>query len=103
MQKANEYCIQNEWGKCSECYDLALNNTLDANSTIKSKYLSYQSLALIKLGKFDEALAKATDALAFDPQNEFAKNQISESENQMQSTKFSYDCEEGLTFSFLIG
>ena len=90
-----------EWAKCNDCYDMALKKARHVNSTSKSKYLSSQAYALIKLGRYEEALAKATDAQALDPQNDLTKYRISESENQIQRTEFSYDCEEGLKYTLL--
>ena len=79
---------------------MALKRARHVNSTTKSKYLSSQAFALSKLARYEEALAKATDAQALDPQNELTKHRVSECENQIQRTEFSYDCEEGLTCTF---
>ena len=61
----------------------------------KAISLSHQALALDKLGQFEQAFAKAQEALKLNPNDFLALEVLIKTENQLQSTEFSYDCEEG--------
>ena len=92
--KGNEYCNQREFAKALECFTQAVLLSAD-NTFTRSSFISHQAFALNQLARYFEAYTKANEALALNSNNAFAKDQLTDAEDQLQSTKFSYDCEEG--------
>ena len=113
-----KFLKRQEYEMAIECYQLAFRNAglfetkntaeylsfeayadyLLAKLGRRSHYLSQEAFALNKLARYDEAYTKASEALELNPNSAFAKDQLTDAEDQMQSTKHSYDCEEGQWF-----
>ena len=68
MKWGNELYKENEYDLMADYCTLALDFAPDANSEITSVLLSTKCLALINLGKFNEALADADKCTRIRPE-----------------------------------
>ena len=96
IKKGNSFLNAGHFDKALEYFTLAYKNG-GYDKSSKAISLSHQALALDKLGQFEQAFAKAQEALKLSPNNALALELLIKTENQLQGTKFSYDCEEGQT------
>ena len=96
--KGNEHCANSQFVEAIECYQLAGKYVL-GNKVSRSSYLSHEAFALNKLARYHDAYTKASESLALNANNEFAKDQLTDAADQMQSTQYSYDCEGKWLFS----
>ena len=77
-----------------EYFTLAYKN--EGNNRLnRADCLLHQALALDKLGHIDEAFEKAQESFSLNSNDALALEFLIKIENQLQSTKFAYDCEEG--------
>ena len=84
--KGNAHFSRSEYDKALECYEQALANT-PSDPLGRSSFLGYQAFALTNLGRYVEAIERAGQALAFNANNQFAKDKKLDAEKSLESAQ----------------